>query len=288
MAARGHRIAVISADSMQVYRGMDIGTAKPGKELLSRLPHWLIDIRDPDEPFSVGDFVVEAKRAAREIESLGMIPVVAGGTAFYLKTLACGLPAAPRSDAAIRAEVAAELACQGPEALMAELAVADPASAARIHPNDAYRLSRAVEILRASGRPPSEFAPGDEPGKAYVYVGLSRPRDELYRRIDARVDAMMAEGLPEEVGRLAARGYGPDSPGMRAIGYRELMALRERGCGSLKSAAEEIKTNTRRYAKRQIAFFKASAHVRWIEADDADAFEDILCGLGSPGPSALQ
>ncbi len=261
---------VVSADSMQVYRGMDVGTAKPSTELLSRLPHHLIDIRNPDEPFSVGDFVRLADEACRRIAAAGRLPVVSGGTGFYLKNFLLGLSAAPPSDPAVREALGAELAQRGREALREELYAVDPASAERIHAHDEYRILRALEVFRVSGRPLSSFAAAapaaDRPAYRFLVLGIRRPRDELYRLIDERTAAMFRGGLPEEVARLVAAGYGPDDPGLRAIGYREFFA--EDGSVSRDLAAVEglVARNSRRYAKRQITFFSCLRGVAWIDA----------------------
>jgi tRNA dimethylallyltransferase len=263
---------VVSADSMQAYRGLDIGTAKPDSLLLSRLPHRLIDIKDSAEQYTVGDFVRLADAACAEARAGGRLPIIAGGTGFYVKNFICGLPSAPAADPELRAAIAAELEERGAAALRAELEASDPASAARIHPNDLYRLTRAIEILRSTGRPMADFAPSlrPRPGYRFAVFGLSRPREELSVRIDARVDAMMAEGLPEEVESLHAAGHGPEEPGMQAIGYREFF---EFSTGALPTAREldtialAIKRDTRQYAKRQMTFFKNLPGIEWIEPD---------------------
>jgi tRNA dimethylallyltransferase len=221
----GRPVVVVSADSAQVYRGMDIGSAKPGPELLSRLPHELIDLRNPDEPFSVGDFVALADDACRRVIAGGALPVISGGTAYYIKAFIMGLFTAPKADPDIRAAVATEMAEKGRLAMLAELARVDPVSAARIAPADGYRISRALEVYRCSGRPLSEFAVPELPRAEWnvLPLGLDRPRDELYARIRLRVDAMMSAGLPAEVDALLAAGYDRGDPGMKAIGYAEFL-----------------------------------------------------------------
>ncbi|MDA8410069.1 MAG: tRNA (adenosine(37)-N6)-dimethylallyltransferase MiaA [Treponema sp.] len=294
-AAFEGRAEVISADSMQAYRGMDIGTAKPGSDLLDSLPHHLLDMRDPDEQFTVGDFVSLAEVAIIDIISRGRLPIVAGGTGYYIRSLILGLPDAPPSDPAIRAAVAADLARLGPSALRAELASGDPASASRIHPNDLYRLTRALEILRATGRPLSDFLPaavhqagsvsggvsggasGGEagcvegaasvhpsrrPARSWHFVHYRRPREELASRIASRVDRMLAAGLADEVDSLVAKGYGTKAPGMRAIGYAEFLELRGAGLAGqalLEAARARIVVDSIKYAKRQETFFRGIA-----------------------------
>jgi tRNA dimethylallyltransferase len=248
---------------MQVYRGMDIGTAKPSLADRARLPHHLIDIFDPSEQYSAGDFVRLADEASASIASRGALPVISGGTGFYVKNLVCGLPSVPASDPEVRAQVAADLASRGPDALRAELSAGDPVSAARINEHDLYRLSRAVEVLRGTGRPLSDFAASSKAraDRDFLVVELTRPREELYGRIDARVERMFARGLVAEVEALRARGLGPEDPGMKAIGYREFF---ETGL-SLPETEELVKRDSRRYAKRQETFFKGLPGILKIE-----------------------
>jgi tRNA dimethylallyltransferase len=275
---------LISADSMQVYRGMDIGTAKPSAEEKARLPHHLIDIRNPNEQFNAGDFVRLAGEAIIDIARRGAFPVVSGGTGFYLKNLIMGLPEAPPSNEAIRAALKQELREKGAAALMEELARFDPATAAKIHLNDEYRLLRALEVLRLSGRPLSSFgvnsaaahSPADEvPLCRFLVIGLSRPREELYRRINARCAAMFAQGLPDEVRKLYDAGYTPRDPGLRAIGYREFFVEESEEKGAYRLSGDTagiealVAQNSRRYAKRQVTFF-ASLAGHWLEAGRDD------------------
>lgn len=250
---------LVSADSMQVYRGMDIGTAKPSARERALLPHHLLDLRDPDEQYMVGDFVRLADEACGDIASRGRLPIVAGGTGFYVRNFLFGLPSGPEADPAIRAAVARDLAQGGPEALRAELAALDPAAAERIKPRDLYRLCRAVEIQRQTGRPQGDFAPPTSLRSRwnFLVVELARPRDEVYARIGTRVEAMMAAGLADEVAALRAAGYGPGDPGLKAIGYSEFLEAEAEGRGrDLPAIAQAIKLDTRRYAKRQLTFFR--------------------------------
>jgi tRNA dimethylallyltransferase len=276
---------IISADSMQVYRGMDIGTAKPSKDERARLPHHLIDIRNPDEQFNAGDFVRLAGEAIIDIAQRGAFPIVCGGTGFYLKNLIMGLPSAPPSDGVIRAALKGELREKGAEVLMEELAHFDPASAEKIHLNDEYRLLRALEVLRLSGRPLSSFGTNGEesfrPHCRFVVIGLSRSREELYRRINARCAAMFARGLPDEVRKLHEAGYTPRDPGLRAIGYREFYVEEVPGAYRLSQDIAGVEAlvaqNSRRYAKRQVTFFNSMSTpspdgngAQWLEAGEDD------------------
>lgn len=282
---------VVSADSMQVYRGMDIGTAKPRGPILDQLPHHLIDIRNPDEQFNVGDFVRLADRACVEIAQRGRLPVVSGGTGFYLKNFVLGLPDAPPSDPAIREELKIDLIRRGAQALWEELSSVDSVSASRIHVNDTYRLLRALEVYRVSGRALSSFAPSGAPAQdqapaqardreksgrppyRFLILGIQRERDELYRRIDRRTASMFEQGLAQEVAELVRRGYGPQDPGLRAIGYREFFIQETESTAEKPSfrIAENIAAvqalvaqNSRRYAKRQITFFSSIPQAQWI------------------------
>ncbi|HOT62280.1 MAG TPA: tRNA (adenosine(37)-N6)-dimethylallyltransferase MiaA [Treponemataceae bacterium] len=273
------RVDIVSADSMQVYRGMDIGTAKPDPSLLERLPHLLIDIRSPREQFGAGDFVRLADEACRSSWASARFPVLLGGTAFYLKNFVYGLPDTPEADPATREALRARLSREGPLPLRAELERVDPESARRIHPSDEYRLLRALEVYAASGRPLSSFSLSGSPRAGYRFfvAALERPRDELYARIDRRVDLMFERGLREEFARLWEEGYRADDPGMQAIGYREFFeAASEEGRDPPNADGERvrflIKRDSRRYAKRQYTFFRSLPGVVWFFADDRDGF----------------
>jgi tRNA dimethylallyltransferase len=292
---------VVSADSMQVYRGMDRGTAKPGPEERKKIPHHLIDIRGPDEQFNAGDFVRLADEACAGIARRGKLPVVSGGTGFYLKNFILGPSGAPPSDPEIRAGLKAELARRGAAALMEELRSRDPLSAGRIHINDEYRLLRALEVVRLSGRPLSSYpafgsAPaafsGESPRPSYRFliIGLRRPREELYRRINERCAAMFRAGLPAEVEALWKNGCTPRDPGLRAIGYREFFVEDPPGefrlSGDLAAVEAQVAQNSRRYAKRQITYFASLEGVTWLPAEDLRGIEAALRSfLAAESPS---
>lgn len=264
---------IISADSMQVYRGMDIGTAKPDSRFLSRIPHHLIDIRSPDEPFNAGDFVRETERLLPEILSRGRLPVICGGTAFYFINFLFGLPQAPPSDRKTAAEIESEVLNGGRQRLFEELRLKDPVSAARIPPGDTYRLVRALEVLRTGGRPLSSYRTGQVPRSDFRFkiIELTRPRAELYERINRRVGQMFADGLPEEWRRLRADGCTAASPGMRAIGYAEF--FRSDNPDQVK---ELIQKNSRRYAKRQITFFQKIPGRRRFHPDETGEMRGFI------------
>ncbi len=271
-------VVVVSADSAQVYRGLDIGSAKPSPAERRETRHELIDILDPSEPFSVGEFCRLADEACERAGAEGALPVLSGGTAYYVKGFIYGPPPAPPADASIRAELRRELSVRGPAALRAELEAVDPVSAARIAPADLYRTTRALEVYRCSGRPLSGYEPPTEPRPRWdcLVVGLDRPREELYARIGARVDAMLASGLEREADALIAAGYGRDAPGMKAIGYAEFLdaPTGPDGRRDVRAVADAIKLHTRRYAKRQLTFMRAIPGVRWFGADDYDGVAD--------------
>ena len=271
---RRWRVEVINADSRQVYRGLDAGTAKPPERLRRSLPHHLIDVVDPERQFTAGDFVRAADRLVTEIDRRGGRAVVAGGAAFYLWSFLHGLPPAPPADPRIRRVLQERLRREGAAKLHAELARTDPAGAARLPAADANRVLRALEVYQLTGMPWSSFRPAETVRRDFelLLVGLHRERAELYERIDRRVEEMFAGGLAAEVAALRARGCHRDTPGLRSIGYAEFFAVPAGTAGSAGSApAEEvlrlIQRNTRRLAKRQLTFFRRFPEVRWLPAD---------------------
>jgi tRNA dimethylallyltransferase len=272
------RAEIISADSMQVYRGMDIGTAKPDRDFLDKLPHHLIDLRDPREQFSAGDFVRLGDLACSDIHARGKLPVILGGTAFYIRNFLYGLPVTPESDPETRQALIARMKAEGASVLMAELSSVDPESAARINIHDEYRIIRALEVFAASGRPLSSFALPESyrSGYRFLVVALERPREELNERIAARVDEMFDSGLETEVRRLIDAGYVASDPGMQAIGYREFFPFAASGPDAIRAA---IKNDSRKYAKRQETFIRPMPGVLHLAADDFSAFARALDGF---------
>ncbi|MGP1459193.1 MAG: tRNA (adenosine(37)-N6)-dimethylallyltransferase MiaA [Treponema sp.] len=273
---------IVSADSMQAYRMLDIGTAKPMAAERSALLHHLIDIKNFDEQYSVSDFVNAADECCAEIFSRGAIPVVMGGTGFYIRNFILGLPETPVCDESIRGELKARLLREGAEALYAELANADAESARKINKNDSYRVIRALEIFYSSGRPRSSFLMNIGARSQYDFciLILERSRQSLYERIDRRVEDMFSAGLEDEVRALASLGASAASPAMKGIGYREWF-----DCGALDTAdgsalagdgrkaviervKDAIKRDSRRYAKRQITFMRGIPDARRICSDD--------------------
>ena len=275
---------VISCDSMQIYRGMDIGTAKPTEEEMRGVPHHLLDIAAPEEAFSVCDYVSAATAAADDILSRGKLPIFCGGTGLYLDAfLRGGVADSPAGDPALRAALTESASADGGAALFEELRRCDPESAAAIHPNNLRRVIRAVEIYRLTGVPKSEW---DRRSRTFpprydaVVLGLCyHDRALLRARISARVDEMLAAGLAEETRRLWEAGVFEKSPtAAAAIGYKELLPYLRGEC-TLAAAAETLKTATAQYAKRQMTWFAAKDYVTWIPADEAGKvrkFEEIV------------
>jgi tRNA dimethylallyltransferase len=270
-------LEIVNADSLQVYRGMDIGTAKPAVSERREVPHHLIDVADPDEEYNAGRFVAEAEEAIRGIRGRGRFPLVAGGTGMYIRSLLRGLDALP-SDAGIRAGLARRWEEEGGTALFSELRTVDPPSAEAIHPSDRVRLLRALEVAAIAGAPPSTLKRrwAEGAGKFRIlFIAISMDRDELYRRVDARVDDMFRRGLVDEVRGLLSKGYAPDLKPMKALGYRHVVGHLS-GAVSLPGAIAEIQRDTRRYAKRQLTWLSREPDAVWIGTENAaDAAAEI-------------
>lgn len=258
---------IVNADSMQVYRRMDIGAAKPSPDQLRRARHHLLDLVEPDEPFSAADFRREAEAAIADIAARGKRVIVCGGTGLYIKALTRGLMESPGGDEALRSELKDLAEREGGEELHRRLSLVDPVSAARLHPNDQVRIIRALEVHRLSGRPISEHM-GEHrfEGESYqcLKIGLRCDRETLYRTIDNRVDGMLGNGLVEEVRALLAAGCSPELKPMRSIGYSQVCGFLA-GEYSLDEAVRLIKRDTRRYAKRQLTWFNRDPEIKWIE-----------------------
>ena len=259
---------VVSADSMQVYRRMDIGTAKPTAEEMGDVPHHMIDVADPEENYSVARYVQEAIPVVDGILARGRVPIVAGGTGLYIDNLIAGRQFAPfPAESGLREELQARARREGLAALAAELARVDPETAARLHPNDEKRIIRALEVWQATGRTLSQHdreSRAVPPRYAALTIGLDfADRADLRARIDRRVDEMMERGLEEEVRGLLAGGLSPGCTAMQAIGYKELAAALAEGRPAAEGA-EEIKLRSRQYAKRQLTWFRRNRDVRWF------------------------
>ncbi len=262
---------VVSCDSMQIYRRMDIGTAKPTEEEKCGIPHHLIDAVEPDAPFSCAEYVTRASEVVKEISARGKLPILCGGTGLYLDRFLCGEMEETHADEDLRAALFAYAESEGIDALHARLREVDPESADAIHPNNVKRVVRALEIYEQTGIPKSEFdrrsQVGEAPYEATV-IGLSYPRREvLYERINRRVDIMLADGLLQETKRLLDEGvFEVNLTAAQAIGYKELLGYFG-GSETLTEAAENLKTATRRYAKRQLTWFSAKPYVEWVEME---------------------
>ena len=268
---------IVSCDSMQIYRGMDVGTAKPDMNERAGIPHHLIDVADPTDPagYSCADYVCDARAAVDDILSRGKLPVICGGTGLYLDALLRGGSfTVTETDPALRQELADFAAREGNDALHARLASLDPESAAAIHPNNVKRVIRALEICMTTGRRKSELDSEsrlhDCPYDARV-IGLRyHDRSVLYGRIDRRVDMMLQAGLVDETRRLRDAGvFNVCSTAAQAIGYKELFPYLD-GTASLSEVTDVLKTATRRYAKRQMTWFYAKDYVRWVDMDGTD------------------
>lgn len=258
---------IVSADSRLLYRGMDIGTAKPTPDQRARVPHHLIDVADPKEPWSLALYQQAALQALRAIHARGRLPFLVGGTGQYVRAVVEGWSPPPRPpDDRLRRELEAFAAEHGPEALHRRLAQVDPARAAEIDPRNVRRVVRALEIYELTGVPPSRLRRKEPPPLDPLWVGLTLPRPELYTRIDERIDRMLASGWLEEVRRLLSSGLSPDSPAMSAIGYRQL-ARHLQGELSLEEAVREIRRVTRQFVRRQANWFKPDdPRIHWFEA----------------------
>jgi tRNA dimethylallyltransferase len=265
---------IISLDSMAIYRGMDIGTAKPPAALREIVPHHLVDIVDPEDEFSVAQYVEAAARAVAEIRARGNEPLFVGGTPLYLKSLLRGLFDGPPADWHLRNEIEKELVQIGPQALYDRLTQVDPVAASHIHPRDTRRLIRALEVYRATGEPIShqqlQFEDGRPAEECRVFV-LRRRREELHQRIEARIESMVQTGLVDEVRRLIESGHELGRTARQAVGYREALE-HQAGQYELEEMVARIKARTRRFAKRQGTWFRSLSECRFVDiAGEVDA-----------------
>jgi tRNA dimethylallyltransferase len=294
--AQQQAVEIISVDSALVYRGMDIGTAKPCADELAAVPHHLINIRDPLKAYSAADFVRDTRVLMTDIRSRGKLPLLVGGTMLYFKALWDGLDDMPTASPALRAELAVQAAAQGWPALHAELARVDPLTAARLQPQDSQRISRALEVFRASGQPMSFFqrriaqtqaAMGADTAPAGLLISLEPDkRAWLHQRIAQRFDAMLAAGFLDEVRRLRARAdLHPDLPAMRCVGYRQAWTLLDK-LNTLKNPTEVQQAQhdfreqgiaaTRQLAKRQLTWLRSMPQRRVVACDAPDALAQVL------------
>lgn len=263
---------IVNADALQAYRGLDLGTAKPTAEERARVPHHLVDVLDPEERYSAGEFTRRARRAIAEIRARDHRPIVVGGSGLYLRALLEGISPVPPGDPAVRHRLRERVEREGLPALYAELRARDPQTAERLPPGDTQRILRALEVAEVSGTPLSVWIGrrpyGAKPLPA-VRIGLTLPRSLLYDAIARRVARMLDEGWVGEVERLLAEGLDPAAPAFQAIGYREI-ARHLAGEWSLDRAVEETVRATRRYAKRQLTWFRKERDIMWQDARDVE------------------
>ncbi len=257
---------IINTDSMQVYRGMDIGSAKPSPAQRKLVTHHLIDIKNPDEDFSAAQFRKEALNSIASLHRKGKLPLLVGGTGLYIRALTRGLFPAPPADQRLREELKEQQKNKGKWYLHRELTKIDPAAASRIHPNDTFRVIRALEVFHLTGKSISEQHQNHQFKESYfnvLKIGLTRDRKELYDRIERRVDLMITSGLAEEVKSLLTKGYPPTIKPFQSLGYKQVLGFLQ-GETDMDEAVQLIKRNTKRYAKRQITWFKKDKEIQWI------------------------
>lgn len=276
--AREFPIEIVSVDSAQVYRGLDIGSAKPDADTVARVPHHLIDLVEPTASYSAGQFVRDATDAIADIEARGRVPLLVGGTMLYLRALISGMATLPKASEPIRAEIDADAKRLGWPALHTRLAAVDSAAAARIHPNDAQRIQRALEVHAVGGRPISELQRVTTPTLAREFLVTALvpgDRARLHASLAQRFENMMAAGLLEEVRTLYARGDLTDeNPAIRAVGYRQLWSHVAGAC-SVETAVERAVAATRQLAKRQMTWLRSMPNIRIIDPYDAQGFVGV-------------
>ena len=259
---------VVSADSMQIYRGMDIGTAKPTPEEMRGVPHHMLDVADPEEDFSVARYVDMAAKCVDDILSRGRLPILAGGTGLYIDSLLSGRTFAPfQPDSPLRGQLEEQLRREGGAAMLSRLARVDPDSAARLHPNDEKRIIRALEVYQSTGKTITQHnleTQAIPPRYDALTLALAfEQREDMWSRIDRRVDQMMDQGLVDEVQSLLDSGVPTKCTAMQAIGYKE-MAAALLSHGDVSAGAEEVKLRSRQYAKRQLTWFRRNRAARWL------------------------
>ena len=281
--AEAHSSEIVSADSRQVYRYMDIGTAKPTAAELAEIPHHFISTQNPDEYYSAGQYGREARQCIGLLQQKGVHPVVVGGSGFYIRALVDGLFAPKISDPGVKEKWRRRIESDGKEAVFAALAKVDPVTAGRLHINDTQRIVRALEVFEITGRPISDYRQQEAipPRFCPLFVGLKLPREVLYHRIDERVDEMIKAGLVDEVESLKQRGYGPELNSLRTVGYAEVFDYLS-GLISKEEMVELIKRHTRQYAKRQMTWFRRDERIHWLAADDKSAEEIADEIIGNP------
>ncbi|MEK8127053.1 tRNA (adenosine(37)-N6)-dimethylallyltransferase MiaA [Paenibacillus filicis] len=276
--AQQYNAEIISGDSMQVYRGMDIGTAKASSEELSLVKHHLIDIHDPNEPFSVAEFQERSVPLIHDLNEQGKLPFIVGGTGLYIESVCYDFQFSETgSDEPFREEMQRIADLQGNEVLHERLRTVDPGSADRLHPNDVRRVIRALEIYHMTGERMSEQLQRQNRTTPYrlCIVGLTMDRAILYKRIEERIDLMLEQGLVGEVGRLLEQGVDPSALSMQGLGYKEIVAHLE-GRLTLAEATDLLKKNTRHFAKRQLSWFRHMKDIDWVDMSEMGDFSTQL------------
>ncbi len=276
--ARRFGAEIVGADSMQIYRRMDIGTAKPTAEEQAAVRHHLVDILEPDQPFDAAAYARAADTLLAELAARGVPPFVVGGTGLYIRALLFGLYGNQPADPALRRRLGQLAEQKGPEYLHRQLAEKDSLAAARIHPNDLYRITRALEIIAHTGKPLSDLQTDQgftHPRYHALQIGLTLPRRQLYQRIDQRVDLMLDQGLEEEVRNLLDQGFGPDLKSMQSLGYRHFVAYFQAQTDR-EETIRLLKRDHRRYAKRQLTWFRADPGVHWLSPEDLSRAEAMI------------
>ncbi len=271
---------IVSCDSMQVYIGMDIGTAKPSPEEIEKYHYHMIDIVTPDYHYSAGEYALDAGKVIEGIAGRGKVPLISGGSGLYLDALIYGISSMPKADLDFRKKLTQEAEKKGSAFLHELLKEIDPASAKKIHCNDLKRIIRALEVYHLASETMSEIQKVKKNAKKYKHliIGFNRQRDELYKRVEARVDRMFEEGLVEEVKSLLDEGYSPQLSSFQALGYKEV-AEYLKGKFNLEEAKEKVKKNTRNFAKRQMTYFRKNKDIQWFDPGSEDdiiaVFEEV-------------
>ncbi|MCK4904910.1 tRNA (adenosine(37)-N6)-dimethylallyltransferase MiaA [bacterium] len=271
-------LEIVSCDSMQIYRGMDIGTAKPAKEDREKYFYHMIDVVSPDYHYSAGEYACDADKVIEGIVERGKTPLISGGSGLYLDALVHGISSMPKANLALRKKLGQEAAQKGSAFLHKLLKEIDPISAKKLHPNDLNRIIRAIEVYQLTGEPMSEIQKVKSKIQDYhcLIIGIARPRPQLYERIDIRVDNMFDNGLVEEVEILIKQGYNPELSSFQALGYKEV-ANYLNGNFTLEEVKEKVKTSTRNFAKRQMTYFRKNKDIKWFVLDDErqEIFEEV-------------
>lgn len=275
-------VEIISADSRQIYRFMDIGTAKPTHAEQQRVRHHLIDTIDPDMTYSAGAYIRDVQEVLQSLENDHITPIVVGGAGLYIQALMGGLFESPKIPEYVREGIRLRMESEGTAAMHAYLSDVDPGAAVRIHPNDRQRIGRALEVHETTGTPLTELQRTSKPATPLLdlqIIGIRRDRTELYERTDSRVHAMISEGFIEEVEGLLSRGYTKETPGLKTFGYKQIVDHLE-GHLSFAEAVADIQQQTRRYAKRQLTWFRHASPTQWLtlarDSDPMDVCKEII------------